>query len=542
MFLQKNKFIVSVLIVTVIFAGLTVGNLPTPAAPTAIQSIDGVVYNFADYPALNHDQLGVFNYLDSIVTHQPYGEWDGWYSTDQFHGLLHYVLAFVMYVASGLFESTPGYRTEYYHNFSWSLLQKMNTSEALWHNDSIEFKEWNHPDYKYNQYWYPNAENPNASIDVYTGGFRGPANIMWTGHYGLMEALHERNFNTSEVVNELTWFIEDWNNTLTTDGKGHAQAGGIWKIGLIPCEPYIAFVNCNSIPMFATLLYDDMYGTNFMPVWDFGLNFSNVVCQDEYSLFTNGYYVQETLGYQPPAQGPAQPFPGNAIDRYAGGLPSVSGYITAWSLTFLEPIQPQETEHDYPVFLDVYGRDVSGDKLCIVGNYRRPESFSVTDMLANLMTMPLTNQRGDYVTGQRIRNFLYGSFDKVWSADGRRMWYDAMSLIPFLQAPLTTAWLWGTTPATVRDLASARPAAFWSYPYISSADDDRIWVYQAVWDPAKSGFVLNVRVDQTASLTFSNFDHTPSAYVGGSVYQVLSPVVGGFEMTLSPGTYQIVVL
>jgi len=156
--------------------------------------------------------------------------------------------------------------------------------------------------------------------------------------------------------------------------------------------------------------------------------------------------------------------------------------------------------------------------------------------------MPLTNQRSDYVTGQRIRNFLYSNFDKVWSADGRRMWYDAMSLIPFLQAPLTTAWLWGTTPATVRDLASARPATFWSYPYISSANDDRIWVYQAAWDPTKSGFVLNVRVDQAGSLTFSNFDHTPSAYLGGSVYQVLSPVIGGYELTLSPGTYQIVVL
>jgi hypothetical protein len=536
--LKESKFFVCAIIATVLLAGVTFGNLPTPAAPTGIQVVNGITYNFASYPALNREQLAIFNYLDSIVTHQAYDSWNGWYA-DQFHGLLHYVIAFLMYVASGLFESTPGYRTEYYQNFSWSLLQKMNTSVG---NNSIEYLEWNHPDYKYNQYWYPNAENPNASIDVYTGGFRGPANIMWTGHYGLMEALHERNFNDGRALIELTWFIHDWNNTLTTDGRGNAQAGGIWKIGLIPCEPYIAFVNCNSIPIFATYLYDDLYGTNFMPEWDSGLNFSNTVAQDEYGLFTNGYYVQEPLGYQQPSSGALQPFPGNTIDRLTGdGKPSVSGYITAWSLMFLEAIQAQETIHDYPIFLDAYGRDISGDKLCILGSYRHPESFGVTDMLANLMTMPLTNQRGDFVTGQRIRNFLYSSFNKVWSADGRKMWYDAMSLIPFLQAPLTAAWLWGTTPAVIRDLASARPAQFWNYPYISQADDNSIWVYQAMWDSSKSAFVLNIGVDQTATLKFSNFDHTPSAYAGGALLKVLTPVSGGYELELSPGSYLLVI-
>jgi hypothetical protein len=536
--LKESKFFVCVVIATVLLAGVTFGNLPTPAAPSGIQVVNGITYNFASYPALNREQLAIFNYLDSIVTHQPYDSWNGWYA-DQFHGLLHYVVAFLMYVASGLFESTPGYRTEYYQNFSWSLLQKMNTSVG---NNSIEYLEWNHPDYKYNQYWYPNAETPNASIDVYTGGFRGPANIMWTGHYGLMEALHERNFNDSRALIELTWFIHDWNNTLTTDGHGNPQVGGIWKIGLIPCEPYIAFVNCNSIPMFATYLYDDLYDTNFMPEWDFGLNFSNTVAQDEYGLFTNGYHVQEPLGYQQPTSGALQPFPGNTIDRLTGdGKPSVSGYITAWALMFLEAIQAQETIHDYPIFLDAYGRDISGDKLCILGSYRHPESFGVTDMLANLMTMPLTNQRGDYITGQRIRNFLYSSFNKVWSADGRKMWYDATSLIPFLQAPLTAAWLWGTTPKVIRDLASARPTQFWNYPYISQANDNSIWVHQAVWDPVKSSFILNIGVDQTATLTFSNFDHTPSAYAGGALLKQLTPVSGGYELELSPGSYLLVI-
>jgi hypothetical protein len=540
-FVQKNKFFVCVLAATLVLTGMTFGNLQGSPTQTGVQVVNGVVYNFADYPALNHEQLGIFNYLDHLVTDQPYGSWDGYY-IGNFYVYLHYFLAFTMYLSSCLFETTPGYRTDYYRQFSWDLLQKMNTSEAVWGNDSVEYMEWTHPGYNFTQYWYPNAENPNASVDVYTGGFRGPANIMWTGHYGLMEALHERNFNTGQAYNELTSFIEQWNTTLTTDGLGHPQAGGIWETGLIPCEPYIVFVNCNSIPMFATNLYDNMYGTNFKHIWDYGLNFDDTVAQDEYGLFTNGYLVQKPLGFKQPTQGAQQPIPGNVIDRVSGdGSPSVSGYINAWALMFLEPIQPNVTIHQYPIYLDVYGRQVSADKFCVVGNYRHPETYTITDMLANIYAMPLANQRGDYVTAQRIRNFLYGDFNKVWSADGRRMWYDATSLIPFVQGPLTAAWLWGTAPKVMRDLFSARPAAFWTYPYISHADDGKIWVYQAQWDPAKSAFILNIGVDQTATLSFSNFDHAPSAYVGGVLYQVLTQAGSDYTLTLAPGSYQVVI-
>ena len=77
---------------------------------------------------------------------------------------------------------------------------------------------------------------------------------------------------------------------------------------------------------------------------------------------------------------------------------------------------------------------------------------------------------------------------------------------------------------TIKDLTDARPTGFWDYPYISAADDDSIWVYQAEWDPVKEGFVLNVKVDQAETLTFSNFDFATSAYRGGVVL---------FELTLN---------
>jgi hypothetical protein len=112
-----------------------------------------------------------------------------------------------------------------------------------------------------------------------------------------------------------------------------------------------------------------------------------------------------------------------------------------------------------------------------------------------------------------------------------------------LEPVLTGLCTWGTIPTTMKDLASARSTEFWNTPFISKADDDNIWVYQAEWDSVKEGFILNIKVDQTATLTFSNFDSTPTAYAGGIVLQQLTAAgVGDYTLTLNPGSYNIVIL
>ncbi|MHA1925096.1 MAG: hypothetical protein ACW974_04205, partial [Candidatus Thorarchaeota archaeon] len=75
----RNKFFVVVLISSIIFAGMTFGNLPGPSTTTRIQTINGVTFNFADYKALTHEQLGMFNYFDSLATDRAYNSWDDWY-------------------------------------------------------------------------------------------------------------------------------------------------------------------------------------------------------------------------------------------------------------------------------------------------------------------------------------------------------------------------------------------------------------------------------------------------------------------------------
>jgi hypothetical protein len=549
--LKSNKFFVTSLVITIVLTGLTFGNMPNPAITKGSQTINGTTFAFADYGSVDHEMLAAFNYLDTLVNdkYQGYAEWDGFGLTraDDYSGLewaLPYVLAFGAYATQMLFQTTSGYRTEYYRDFSNDLIMKMNTSEAEYGEDSIEYMMWKHEYLNFDEYYWPNATDDSG---LYVGDFRGPANIMWTAHYALMGLLHERNFNTGTMTDEAQWFVEDWNNSLTTDGFGNPQEGGIWENGLIPCEPYVTYIQCNTPPLVATALYDNLYGTGYLPIWDFGLNFMNTVMQDQYDLMSDGWYVYQPAG--PDLSGPGwywiapDEFPGLATSVFGPpGEPAPSAYNIAWSIAFLEYVQESETAKDYPEFLKRYMKDISNDMAYIVEDYWNPEGFGIEEILATMFTLHLANQQGDYNTRDRLANLFFGMYDKEWSVDGRTMHYNTLALDPFLQPIVAFTRLWSYTPVTIVDLTDARPPGFWDYPYISAADDDSIWVYQAEWDPVKEGFVLNIKVDQAATLTFSNFDSAPSAYSGGVVLSALTAAGLDYTLDLAPGTYKLVIL
>jgi len=529
--LKKNKVMVGALIATLIIAGLTFDNLPSSDPNLGVQTISGVKYNFADYPYLNHEQIALYNYMRNIIMSEDVNSFDNW-KAGNFGGLLNYMLAFTDYVLTSVFETTPGYRTNNYKEAAQRLIEKMNSSY-------IEQLEWGRTDYPY--YTWPDADNSSGTSYLYTGGFRGPANIMWTGHFALMETYYERCFNTSEYKDEINWYMNDWNNSLTTDGNGTLKEGGIWGCGLIPCEPYIVFSQCNSIPIYLSWLYDNMYDTNYSVMWNNGLDFINNNMTEEYGLFVDGWFIQT----------PLDNYTGRFVENgtaarspfITDGRASESSYCTSWTLTFLEYGQEQNTKRDYPIFLEKYRVDVSGDQMFMSGYFNNPGSFTDPwDILGTVFTCVLAKQRGDYNTVNRIQKWLNSPYNKVWSADGRQMHFDTSHLMSFLMPVLSGFAIWSTTPNTVKGLATPRDPSFWSTPYISQAEDDKIWVYQAQWDPAKDAFILNIKVDQTATLTFTNFNGTPKAYSNSRLLTALTDAGSNHTLTLSPGTYNIVIL
>ena len=543
---KASKFLISTLVITIAFAGLTFGNLPGPATATSIQVVNGTVFNLADYPSLTHEQIAAYNYIRGLVE-QPYGSWDGWNVGPDVYYLVHYQLAFMTYSIARLFEVNSGYRTSYYSDMAYDLIKKMNTTDEEYGDNSVESMEWIRPVIGYSnwtKYYYPDPINPDEN-DVFTGGFRGPANIMWTGHYALMELLYERSFNTGELFSEYDWYMRDWNNSLTTDGLGHPRESGIWECGLIPCQPYAVWVQCNVIPLFFTELYDSIHNTSYMEsgLWDYSLRFIEENMTDDYGLYTDEYFVQRPMGFNQTGGGPVQQFPAKMLDPFIrDGRPIVQGYGVAWSLLFLEHFNESEVAQDYSSFLEHYSKEISADQLCMIDTYNCPAKFDEFDMLSNLYTVALAQQRGDLVTRDRIVNFMWSPYNKVWSADGRAMHWDTMAIEPFLQSSMAYGWLWATVPVTIKELGDPRPTEFWGYPYVSQADDDRMWVYQAQWDPDKEGFILNVRVDQTATLTFTNFGFVPTAYSGGRSLGQLTSSGSDYILTLSPGTYHLVIV
>ncbi|GAG95394.1 unnamed protein product, partial [marine sediment metagenome] len=116
----------------------------------------------------------------------------------------------------------------YYQDTARRLIEKMGTSRAEYGKQSIEYLEWGRTSYP--SYYWP---DPSDSDGLYTGGYRSPANIMWTAHYALMQNYFERCFKTSEYRSTVKWFVRDWKKSLTTNGYGSSKRGGIWGVDLI---------------------------------------------------------------------------------------------------------------------------------------------------------------------------------------------------------------------------------------------------------------------------------------------------------------------
>ena len=92
--LKNNKFISAVFIVSVIFAGLTFSNLTGFEPGREIQTINGVNFDFSNYPWLNHEQIGLFNYIRNILIGESFNSFELWQAEGPFIGYLHYLMAY----------------------------------------------------------------------------------------------------------------------------------------------------------------------------------------------------------------------------------------------------------------------------------------------------------------------------------------------------------------------------------------------------------------------------------------------------------------
>lgn len=442
--------------------------------------------------------------------------------------LTQYFLAFTTYGMAKIADSTPGYRTNYYTDIFHKLIAMMNSSEM----EQIEWIEENFTDPHY------------ASLG---NGYRGPTNIMWTGHYALMELLSYSIFRDNRYNNEISFYMNDWNSSLTatTTWNGTPSNGlGRWETGLIPCEPYIVFVQCNSIPFYAMRLYDKLHSTTYQQSSLPGIAWWQTNMIDPSGVPIDGYYVAEPVGiHRSPANLPPT-FPG--VSRTSNTpYPKVSAYGSAW-ITMLYNAMGYTTLAStlYGNFKNDFVHYSTGDTAYVVDSYHAPNEFGVLDFVGNVFAYFCASEMGDAALFRKLENWFYGPFEGRWN--GYKYSFDTSSLgsLSSIAYPVINfAWAWSHAYSNLTSLMNPRPNAFFTNaPYISNqSTTDGLFIYQAYYDQARGALILTVETHNTEVLTFDNFPGVQGVYTAQGAYTNWSQNGSQLLLTLSPGTYSFVI-
>ncbi|MGA2574299.1 MAG: hypothetical protein ABSF36_08930 [Candidatus Methanomethylicaceae archaeon] len=529
--ISRNKLFACFLIATIVVATstfvLTPAQNPNPQLPTIAVPGKGN-FNLNAYPVLDRRVIGLVNLFRDYyhVTDLSNASVNDLSMLPPF--FTQYFLAFTTYGMAMIADSTPSYRTNYYQDIFIKLIAMMNSS-------AMEQHEWITPDFT------------NASYAELGNGFRGPTNIMWTGHYTLMELLYYSLFRDSRYNGEILSYINQWNSSLTsnTTWNGNSSGGlGEWGTGLIPCEPFIVFVQCNSIPFYTMRLYDNLYGTDYQQASLPGIAWWQANTMDAKGIPVDGYYVAQPL---PEHEGEGyllQTYPGVALTQ---GLdePKVSAYGSAWAIMFYDAMgYTTLADTLYANWKDAFVHYSTDDTAYVVESYHFPSSFGVDDYVANVFAYFCSREMGDTTLNSKLQNWFYSPFEGKWVGNEYEFDTSALgNLSSFVFPVVNFAWAWNHANATLSNLMTPRSDSFFTEPYISNqSTTDGLFVYQATYDQARGAFILAVETAHSVVLTFDNFPGVQGVYGVNGAYTNWTQ--NGIQMllTLSPGTYSFVIV
>jgi hypothetical protein len=531
-FVVRSKLFTTLLILGIIISGLTIVLNPiNPSTPNfgTITVPDERKFNLNSYPSLDRRVIGIYNSLNDF------------YSVDDFSNesinniailpdlLTQYFLAFTVYGLAEIVDTTPSYRTSYYK----TLFQKIN---LMMNSSAMEDFEWTEPGYADDYY------------NEIGNGYRGPVNIMWTAHMALMELVYYNVFREDMYNNEMTWFMDDWNASLTAtttwDNKtsldSEGRPLGTWGTGLIPCEPYIVFVQCNAIPFYAMQLYDELFGTNYQLSFEPGMDWWQENMTNEDGIEIDGYNIF------PPHFDLDRPL-GPSLTAGYENTPKVRSYGSTWSIAFFKAMGLDDLcDKYYEDWKDSFIRYLPNDQAYTPDSYYHPSEFGLYDILANFFACFGTVEMGDIDLYKKLENWFWGPFPGTW--DGYTYGFDASALGPrlgpFFEPVLNAGWVWGNTESTLTSLMSPRSDTYFSdTPYIANeSTSDGLFIYQAYYDETEEAFILSVEANEQTELTFDQFPNVQGVYRKSGEYSEWTQNGDEMVLTLSPGTYSFVII
>jgi len=496
--LSKNKYLLvcGILLVGLVFVTVyePPGRLGTPDFPLLTTSER--TYNLADYPHLSNEIIGLYNYFREILFGQGINEFQ--YIEPSVGGIpmpfgpggdagIRYVLAFLTYGMSEMIETTPGYRDpNYYQNVSDRVLQKMEApkTKEYWNKSSMIYNGKSYYQFVVDHYGVP------------PGDFEGLkyTNIMYRGHWALMEALYQFLFNDFSKYNgtltqQLSMFYEEMTNTsfptYTTPG--------------VPCEPEQLFVQCNTIQSLAFKMYDSCLNTsptNYYSAAARLLEFELANMTNEDGLFVNGINVTKFVNGNP-----------NYVDDFD------SGYTQGWSIAFINAYNQSIAQMFYPKFKSAYVVEslypgILGEVAYMKEDKNTdPYSTDIMDfafsLAANGFGVVCAKEMGDYEMRDNILNWVTHYFTPKWEGNE---YFLPTPIFEGLQFVFNMIYYWSQLEwVNLGNFTQRRDASFWMQPYIIDVTDpENIFINQAIYDTTNSAFILTCSATNPGNITLTN--------------------------------------
>ena len=537
--LESKIFVVFTLIAIIITSSTFLMSPVEPHGPSLGRIVvNDEIFDLSEYPSLERRVLGLWNSLRELYDVNDLSNASINDLSILPPVLTQYFLAFTIYGMAQIVDSTPSYRSAYHTELFDKIILMMNSSE-------MEQFEWIDPGYSEEYY------------EDFGNDFRGPTNIMWTGHYALMELLYYNTFRDPRYNSEIQWYLDDWNNSLTmtttwdnrssVDDQGRPL--GMWGCGLIPCEPYIVFVQCNSIPFYAMRLYDELFGTNYQAASLPGIDWWQENMIDPNGIQIDGYFNMEPDVSEGEWRNDLpSTYPNPALTVGKTDWPKVASYGSTWANMFYYAMGETELAiAQHKNWKTQFIHYTTENMAYSPHNYHYPSSFSTFDLLGNLFGYFATKELNDEDLFRKIENWFYAPFPGSWIGDKYRFDTSALGdLGSFFDPILNFGYAWGHSDSSLANLMDPKPDSYFlSAPYISSTDTtDGLFIYQAFYDTDKEAFILTLETNEVTALTFENFPDIQGIFAKSGEFDTSSWVQNGDQMvlTLQPGTYSFVII
>ena len=280
-----------------------------------------------------------------------------------------YTVAFSSYfLALEQYHKFPAWREAIQPAFD-NLIKRMLNKKiwGYWYNESKGITKFE-----------PNMDRPY----IQTADPVGNANIMYSGHLGMMINLYQM------LYNDLKWdkpgsivFNWDDNQKFVYDNRSLQEVMFVQMmhnpVPGIECERNAVFPACNTHPMISWKIYDNMHGTRYFEAAHTAFDpwFEKVFINPQTKDFASFYLIKQGWAFSG-----WNPKYGNKMDEVMDemvkkGIDFNSGGNDGWIGTFMHVWNPSLIEKNYPYLKKKHYKDMKGGRAFLTKDVVAPDCY-----------------------------------------------------------------------------------------------------------------------------------------------------------------------